>query len=640
VKHCPICLSEYGDESAACANDGARLIESREWPPGAIIRNKYRILGKIGQGGMGIVYKAEHLALEEVRALKVMDPQLARDPRFVKRFRQEAKVTRQLRHANIVQVDDLDQAEDGSLFIAMEYIEGVSVRGLLASLRGPLPIERALGIARGVAEALATAHALGVIHRDIKPDNILLRRDALGRESPKVLDFGIVALKESTATVSSRVLLTPQYAAPEQWRGVKGRDLDGRVDLYALGLTLYEMLTGRLPFDAESSEQWMQAHLSQGPPPASQWNPALAGTGLDELLGRLLAKDPTERFPTAEALSDEIRLLEAKCCWGQPTVVRPAAPLPVESPAPAVTPGPRPPPAPDTSLQVELAFWNSIRDSGVGELFEEYLKKFPQGQFVAIARARIKEPTVPRPAVMPDLPPRPAVVTPPRAEPKAGHLWRSPSTGMELVYIPAGEFDMGSEHWSDQGPVHRKAFWMGKCPVTQAEWEAVMGNNPSHFKGANRPVETVSWEMAQEFLKKLSGKGEGRYRLPTEAEWEYAARAGTTGRYGGDLDAMAWHRGNSGNQTHPVGEKQANAWGLYDMHGNVWEWCQDWYDKDYYRNSPNTDPTGPSSGSVRVLRGGSWEDDARYTRATLRLWYVPGNSNYSFGFRCVREVIP
>jgi formylglycine-generating enzyme required for sulfatase activity len=291
-----------------------------------------------------------------------------------------------------------------------------------------------------------------------------------------------------------------------------------------------------------------------------------------------------------------------------------------------------------------LAFWNSIRDSGVGELFEEYLKKFPQGQFVAIARARIKEPTVPRPAVMPDLPPRPAVVTPPRAEPKAGHLWRSPSTGMELVYIPAGEFDMGSEHWSDQGPVHRvqisKAFWMGKCPVTQAEWEAVMGNNPSHFKGANRPVETVSWEMAQEFLKKLSGKGEGRYRLPTEAEWEYAARAGTTGRYGGDLDAMAWHRGNSGNQTHPVGEKQANAWGLYDMHGNVWEWCQDWYDKDYYRNSPNTDPTGPSSGSVRVLRGGSWEDDARYTRATLRLWYVPGNSNYSFGFRCVREVIP
>jgi formylglycine-generating enzyme required for sulfatase activity len=217
---------------------------------------------------------------------------------------------------------------------------------------------------------------------------------------------------------------------------------------------------------------------------------------------------------------------------------------------------------------------------------------------------------------------------------------------IEFVRIPAGEFDMGSESGdSDEKPVHRvrisKAFEMGKYPVTQGQWEAVMGSNPSSFKGPDRPVEQVSWNDVQVFLEKLNARGDGyRYRLPTEAEWEYAARAGTTGDSATDADAVTWHAKKSGSQTHPVGQTQANAWGICDMLGNVWEWCQDWYGADYYRKSPGIDPPGPWSGKHRVVRGGSWSSVARDLRASIRNWDLPGYWVNYYGFRCVREVMP
>jgi formylglycine-generating enzyme required for sulfatase activity len=183
-----------------------------------------------------------------------------------------------------------------------------------------------------------------------------------------------------------------------------------------------------------------------------------------------------------------------------------------------------------------------------------------------------------------------------------------------------------------------KGFEMGKYEVTQAQWEAVMGSNPSEFKGADRPVEQVSWEDAQQFLSRLNARGDGyRYRLPTEAEWEYAARAGTTGKYYGELDEIAWYKGNFGGQTHPVGQKKPNAWGLHDMLGNVWEWCWDWYDVNYYGNSPEADPRGPASGQALSLRGGSWGNFPRYLRVSVRISGGPLNRNNYFGFRCVRE---
>ncbi|MCY2926365.1 MAG: formylglycine-generating enzyme family protein, partial [Planctomycetota bacterium] len=190
---------------------------------------------------------------------------------------------------------------------------------------------------------------------------------------------------------------------------------------------------------------------------------------------------------------------------------------------------------------------------------------------------------------------------------------------MKLVLIPAGKFMMGSpetekDRQPDEGPQHEvtisKPFYMGVYEVTQAQYEAVMGTNPSAFKGSENPVEQVSWDDAVEFCKALSAKTGKAVRLPTEPQWEYACRAGTKTRFGfgdddTDLRDYAWFSGHSLSKTHPVGEQEPNAWGLYDMHGNVWEWCSDYY-ADSYANAKTTDPQGPGSGTDRVLRGGGW----------------------------------
>jgi len=233
------------------------------------------------------------------------------------------------------------------------------------------------------------------------------------------------------------------------------------------------------------------------------------------------------------------------------------------------------------------------------------------------------------------------------------------SIGMKMVVIPAGEFLMGSpasdpDAIDDEKPQHRvritRPFYLGVYAVTQAEYKRVMRKKPSYFQGdPNRPVEQVTWEHAQEFCGKLSALSEEKvaghvYRLPTEAEWEYACRAGSTTRYSfGDsaetLGDYAWWDENSDVTTHPVGRKKPNAWGLHDMHGNVWEWCADWYGGDYYSQSPPSDPNGPSFGASRVLRGGSWGlflPDG--FRCAFRCYLDPVDRHVTFGFRVARTL--
>lgn len=205
-----------------------------------------------------------------------------------------------------------------------------------------------------------------------------------------------------------------------------------------------------------------------------------------------------------------------------------------------------------------------------------------------------------------------------------------PDLGIEMIQIKPGTFTMGDGSDANNTPSQvtlTQAFLLGKTEVTQGQYEAVMGTNPSKFKkvGRNAPVEQVSWDEAMEFCRRLTERerGAGRlpegfaYTLPTEAQWEFACRAGTTGSYAGDLNAMAWYDENSGNKTHPVGTKQANAWGLFDMHGNVWEWCADWYASSYPGGSV-TDPMGVASGPSRVIRGGSWNLSADLCRSASR----------------------
>jgi formylglycine-generating enzyme required for sulfatase activity len=217
---------------------------------------------------------------------------------------------------------------------------------------------------------------------------------------------------------------------------------------------------------------------------------------------------------------------------------------------------------------------------------------------------------------------------------------------MDFVLIPAGKFLMGADTGAnDEKPMHEvrisKPFYLGKYEVTQGEWQAVMGTNPSNFKGeANLPVENVSWNEVQEFIRRLNAKEGGtKYRLPTEAEWEYVARAGSTTTYsfGNDerqLGEYAWYSANSGSKTHLVGQKKPNAWGLHDMHGNVWEWVQDWYGP--YTAGSAVDPAGPTSGSRRVYRGGSWFYDAKLCRSAYRVINAPGYSSVHLDLRLLR----
>ena len=250
-------------------------------------------------------------------------------------------------------------------------------------------------------------------------------------------------------------------------------------------------------------------------------------------------------------------------------------------------------------------------------------------------------PVLPSPSLSPIIvPPPPPVLAP---------SFRN-SIGMEFVLVPAGEFRMGGSDagaYDDEKPVHlvriTKPFYLGKYQVTQGQWEAVMGTNPSYFPGdPNRPVEQVSWEETQEFVRRL-GEQEGKaYRLPTEAEWEYAARAGSTGAYcfGDDesqLKDYAWYNANAKGTTHPVGQLQPNAWGLYDVHGNVAEWCHDGLRT--YTDASMSDPFGPTTaGADRVIRGGNWRWHAQDVRSAYRSAFSPGLRYGNLGFRCASSV--
>ncbi|MGA2890113.1 MAG: protein kinase [Terracidiphilus sp.] len=355
MKTCPVCDMDYPDQHTNCPIDGAVLIVSRELVAGSLVHGKYRIVRKLGQGGMGVVYLAEHILLDGQVALKFLAGDLSKDPKFIKRFRMEARASHRLRHPNIIEVTDLDQSEDGSLFIAMEYVEGPNLRAVLQEAPTGLAIPRALELTRGIAAGLAAAHARGTVHRDIKPENILLTNTADGREQPKILDFGIAAMAESATreSMTRGFLLTPDYAAPEQWREMPAAEMDGRTDLYALGCVFYEMLTGRTPLHAHNTSGWMNQHLGETPKPPSEVRPELADwNGLDRLAMRLLAKNRDDRPQDAELLSLLSALQHGSGEEGSQTIAvprreqtatlfeqnrEPQIPLPV-APQPPVTP--------------------------------------------------------------------------------------------------------------------------------------------------------------------------------------------------------------------------------------------------------------------------------------------------------------
>ncbi len=307
MKYCDACHTSYPNEFSTCPKDQGSLRTTAELVEGMILRDKYQILDKIGAGGMAVVYRARHLAFGEIRAIKVVSGRFGDDPDLLNRFKTEAVITRKLQHPNAVRVDDLDATEDGRPFIVMEYVEGRSLRQVLNRATSFAPA-RAVNVARQAAAALGAAHRLGIVHRDIKPENMLLVGDDGAPETVKVLDFGIAKVREGVdvgpgyaPTQTGIVVGTPHYLSPEQAMGKRGSEIDGRVDLYALGLVLYEMLVGRLPFESDTS-MGMLLHQMQTPPaPPQKLRPDLVlPPQLTALIMKVLSKKAEQRFATAE----------------------------------------------------------------------------------------------------------------------------------------------------------------------------------------------------------------------------------------------------------------------------------------------------------------------------------------------------
>lgn len=303
MKFCPKCQTEYGQDALYCARDGAFLIEVKPFPDplvGQVINGKYRIIRELGQGGMGKVYLAEHVKIGMSVAIKVVHAHFAQNPEFVKRFQLEASLVARLKHHNIVGLHDFDQMENGSLFIVMECMEGKSLRNVIAR-ESPLEIVRVLRLGAQIAEGLAAAHRGGVIHRDIKPDNIMV----VEGDEIRVMDFGL-AREAARETPSSVIVGSPAYMSPEQARG---EVITASTDIYAMGVVLYEMLGGEVPFKGSTPEGVLRKHITETPPPIKQLGRQLP-TEVEKLVMQALEKKPESRPKSAQELAKRLKELE------------------------------------------------------------------------------------------------------------------------------------------------------------------------------------------------------------------------------------------------------------------------------------------------------------------------------------------
>ena len=311
MKYCSSCRSSYPLDYTACPKDQTPLELVTDLRAGMILRGKYEIVEKLGAGGMGSVYKAKHTAFGELRAIKFVSQHLLSDERALARFRAEAVLARRLQHPNAVRVEDIDTTDDGRPFIVMEYIDGKNLRDLFTA-EGGLETKRVLALMRQTLAALGAAHTIGIVHRDIKPDNLMVVADASGRETVKVADFGLAKVREGFEQAGDKpftqtgfILGTPPYMSPEQASGLQ---VDHRSDLYSLAIVLYELVTGRLPFRADTPLA-MLMHQRETLPEA----PTVLGvtTQLASLLTRALAKKREERYQTAAEMDEALRQLDA-----------------------------------------------------------------------------------------------------------------------------------------------------------------------------------------------------------------------------------------------------------------------------------------------------------------------------------------
>ncbi len=608
----------------------------------------YTIVRPIGHGGMGEVYLAHDERLRREVAIKLLPKPLVQDEERIRWFKHEARAASAISHPNVAYIHEIGETQ-GRHFIVMEFVNGLTLRERLT--RNDLKLAEAIEIATQVASAIAAAHAQGIIHRDIKPENIMIRSDGL----VKVVDFGLAKLSEpqrDTAGEHSRETLrgalitraihtepgvlmgTATYMSPEQARG---QEIDARTDIWSWAVVFYEMLTGETPFQGATKSDVIAEILKSEPLFLRERMRSLPAAAT-LIIRKSLSKDADGRY--AEAAKLVAALHELSHDLKETELLDLCLPLKagLSDFAPEHSDGAEAFESDQRKSRRAGAFaTNVFSRARVRLLFA--LTSLLIGTLVVAALFLAKSNLISRRAASR------SALAPSSGNGRRDGVGIKNQVGIEMIYVPPGSFKMGSENGdADERPVHevtlRDGFYIGRYEVTQVQWRAVMNTDPSFFKGEDLPVDNVSWNDAQDFLLKLNKLGDGyTYRLPTEAEWEYACRAGTTGDFAGLLNLGGWYYDNADKGSHAVGQKEPNAFGLYDMHGNVWEWCQDWYHQTY-DGAPKDGSAWVMGGEqkVRLLRGGSWYDLADRIRSAHRGGNPPVLRGLNLGFRVVAVV--
>ncbi len=753
MRECPACFSCYDDSILVCPVEGRQTFNSL--PGGVTLDSRYVLEKRLGEGGMGVVYKAHHKFLKTTRAIKIIKPELVgNDPSFSTRFQQEAMAAAAIGHPNIISVPDYGFLDGEVPFLVMEFIEGISLQDLMTT-EGRFTPEKALQYMRVIASAVGAAHAHGIVHRDLKPLNIMIHSKGSPQEQIRILDFGLAKIKSAdlfgsfVGAKTTGIIGSPYYMAPEQW---SDDETDKRCDIYSLGIILFQMLSGEVPFKGSSIPAVMKKHLMSPPPPL-----AVKGSGISEALEKVvyhaLEKDPILRTGSAEELIAELE--QAVAANAQPkrrtriktrvgtssakddaarTTGKQASGRVEEKDVARSTGEQKEALVTHESVDLDPLDATELTDDSkanetiisgapvvLGRTETSEKEELPAGNIseprldelrraTEQARRRAEErafrelsesaeaPRV-RPTSMPptlaQLAPEPsrfdtksllkkpfvlagaaAVVvtivivvlilnlsTPAPQPPKEQQAPPPTHPPRDMVLIKGGGFTMGSDTagLEQKGPHFEnvKSFYIDRTEVTNEEyaafikatgyrvptnevaearwWKPWNGSDPP--EGRERwPVSNVSAKDAEAFAQWLSTRDGVKYQLPTEAQWEFAARNGT------DETLFPW--GNNWDDTRanlngkqsptivgsfPTGQTKT---GLLDMVGNVWEWTSS--RASYY----NGHEIQPQEATARVRRGGSFADKIKtdFYNATDRGWYQKEDDKYpSIGFRLVRD---
>ena len=615
---------------------------------------KYRIEGVLGQGGFGITYLAVQVGLNRKVAVKefYMKEHCNRDADtsfvsvpsvgsrelvdgFKNKFVKEAQNIASFNHNNIIRIYDIFE-ENGTAYYVMEYHDCGSLSDYVTR-KGRLSEEEAMFFIRQIADALAYIHKRKVNHLDIKPGNILLDK----KNNAILIDFGLSKHYDEVGgqTTSSPVGRSKGYAPMEQYKQGGVSQFSPSTDIYSLGATMYKLVTGETPAEAdEINEDGLSFP---------------ADVVLSDSVKKAIefAMQP-KRKDRPQSIEEFLRSFEVTACSkGQS----------------------------DEATVIDVVDNNSVDEETVFETkeqeqerkAEEEIKRRVEAELKRMEeeeRERRKEEEIKR-RVEEELKrmaeekkrkdeqeqerKRKEAELTKQLSAKQDQTFEVKGVKFKMIAVEGGTFQMGatseqgSDADSDESPVHSVTlsdYYIGETVVTQELWEAVMGNNPSEFKerflfklkSAQKPVESVSWHDCKEFITKLNRLTGKNFRLPTEAEWEYAARGGNKSKgykYSGSntIGNVAWYYDNSGKATHNVKTKSPNELGIYDMSGNVWEWCEDWCGD--YSSGSQTNPAGPSIGSSRVCRGGCWISHAGSCRVSNRSYDNPGGRCRSLGLR-------